>query len=184
MSPNAADGEVDGYDYRAPLAWLCGRGGYDLAVGLQSARDMGGGTMKRIFLLSLLLVVPVVGISQVQSAAGKGVRRMEAGPRAAHNSAANDTTPLNCSRDEVRFNPHPGVRLLCERWERRLLQEESRRAGRPAPSSSVVVLPPLGSSEAKRLGFVCIGGQAFERLPNGWSQLMAPEGGWQRCEGG
>lgn len=138
--------------------------------------------MKWIFLLSLLVAVP--GFAQVQSAAGKGVGRAGTGPRAAHNSAARDTTPLNCTRSEVKYHPHPGVKMLCERWERQLLQDESRRAGRPAPSSSVVALPALGSSDARRLGFACIGGQAFQRLPNGWSQVMAPEGGWQRCEGG
>lgn len=139
--------------------------------------------MKQTLIL-LLLLVPVIGFAQVQSAAGKGVRRVESGPRPANNSAAKDTTPLNCSRPDVKYNPHPGVRLLCERWERRLLQDESKRVGRTAPSASVVALPSLGSPEAKQLGFVCIGGQAFERLSNGWSQLMAPEGGWQRCEGG
>lgn len=42
-------------------------------------------------------------------------------------------------------------------------------------------LPALGSAEAKRTGTVCIGGQAFRRLANGWEQLASPSGGWLRC---
>lgn len=140
--------------------------------------------MKRIFVAAVLSAFSFSAVGQVQSAQGAGTPRVGSTSKAPYNAAGRDTTPLNCSRPDVRFHPHLGVRLLCERWERRLLQDSARRAGQPAPSSSVVRLPALGSSEAKRHGFACIGGQAFEKLPNGWAQVMAPEGGWQRCEGG
>lgn len=65
---------------------------------------------------------------------------------------------------------------MCERWERRLLSDSARQAGRPAPSGSVINLPSLGSADAKATGFACIGGQAFQKIPNGWPQVMAPAG--------
>jgi len=136
--------------------------------------------------ISAIAILAISGstLAQVQSARGRGTPRVGPAPVAAHNPAAKDTTPLNCSRPEVRLHPHPGVSMLCKRWEDRLLQDSAHRAGRPAPSSSVVNLPALGTPDAKRTGFVCISGQAFQRIEHGWSQLMAPEGGWQRCEGG
>src|SRR5690606_18605214 len=45
-------------------------------------------------------------------------------------------------------------------------------------------LPAMGSNEARDLGYACIGGQAMRRLANGWEQVMARGGGWQRCRGG
>ena len=137
-----------------------------------------------LFLLVLACASAVPSYAQIQSARGVGSSRVHAVPQPAHNPAASDTTPLNCSRPEVRYHPHPGVSLLCKRWEDRLLQDSAKRSGRPAPSSSVVVLPALGTPDAKRTGFSCVGGQAFQRIDNGWVQVMAPGGGWQRCEGG
>src|SRR5690606_7028860 len=65
-----------------------------------------------------------------------------------------------------------------------VLKAEARMQGRPAPSASVINLPPMGSAEARELGYACIGGQAMRRLENGWEQVLAREGGWQRCRGG
>ncbi|KLA51904.1 hypothetical protein XEUV683_14445, partial [Xanthomonas euvesicatoria] len=56
--------------------------------------------------------------------------------------------------------------------------------GITAPSDSVITLPGLGTAEAKQLGYACVGGQAMKRLRNGWEQVAAPAGGWQRCLGG
>ena len=137
----------------------------------------------RSFCLLLAFVAPVA-LSQTKAAHGAGQSRVQYQPRVAHNPAANDTTPLNCSRPQIKMNPHQGVRIMCERWERHLLSDSAKRAGRPAPSDSVVRLPSLGSASAKATGFACIGGQAFQKIPNGWSQVMAPAGGWQRCEEG
>lgn len=139
--------------------------------------------MKWIVLAVAIACAPTA-LAQVKTARGTGEPRVHYQPRVAHNPASQDTTPLNCSRPEVKFHPHQGVRLMCERWERRLLSDSARRAGRPAPSDSVINLPSLGSADAKATGFACIGGQAFQKIPNGWSQVMAPAGGWQRCEEG
>ena len=55
----------------------------------------------------------------------------------------------------------------------------------PAPvSHKLIQLPGMGSPEAKALGYACIGGQAFRRLANGWEQVAAAGGSWQRCQGG
>lgn len=72
----------------------------------------------------------------------------------------------------------------CQGVENMLLQDEARRAGRPAPSDSIIDLPGLGSPEAKSLGYACVGGQAFKRLSNGWAQVHSVGGDWQRCRGG
>lgn len=103
-------------------------------------------------------------------------------PRQPYNSMARDTTPFNC--EQYRAHPHPGMVGFCEGLERSVLKEEARRQGRPAASPSVIALPPMGSAEARELGYACIGGQAMRRLANGWEQVMAREGGWQRCSGG
>lgn len=73
---------------------------------------------------------------------------------------------------------------FCQSAENTVLIDEARRAGRPAPSKSIIVLPALGSPEARQLGYACIGGQAFKRLSNGWAQVHAVAGGWQRCREG
>ncbi|GGD52620.1 hypothetical protein [Pseudoxanthomonas indica] len=131
-------------------------------------------------LLTLCVAIPV--FAQVRTAKGKPAPPPPAAPRAAYNSTAKDTTPFNC--DQYRRHPHPMMMGYCNSIENMTLQNEARRAGRPAPSSSVIVLPGLGAPEAKQLGYACVGGQAFKRLSNGWEQVHAPDGGWQRCQGG
>jgi len=64
------------------------------------------------------------------------------------------------------------------------LQSEARRQGRPVPSAGVLSLPGLGTPEARELGVACVNGQALRKLQNGWEQVMAAGGGWQRCRGG
>lgn len=129
----------------------------------------------------LLTVVITPSFAQTRAAQGKGTPRMAPAPKARYNSTAKDTTPFNC--ENYANHPHPMMRPLCEDWERNHIQSEARRAGRPGPSSSIVDLPPLGSSEGKRTGIVCIGGQAMRKLPNGWEQVWGRDG-WQRCRGG
>ena len=102
--------------------------------------------------------------------------------RQPHNSMARDTTPFNC--DQYRHHPHPGMQPYCQSIENMVLRDEARRQGRPAPSDSIIRLPALGSEQAKTLGYACVGGQAFKRLKNGWEQVSAAAGGWQRCQGG
>lgn len=101
--------------------------------------------------------------------------RVKAAP---YNSAAKDTTPLNC--EKYRTRPHPGMIGFCEGMETTLLQNEARRQGRPTPSRTVVKLPAMGTPAAKDLGYACIGGTAMRRLANGWEQV-ANGAGWQRC---
>ncbi|BCX43885.1 MULTISPECIES: hypothetical protein [Stenotrophomonas] len=129
----------------------------------------------------LLAVTGAVSAQQIHSARGPAPKPIPAAPKAAHNSMAKTTTPFNCQELAWPNHPHPGMKAYCERIEARTLSDEARRAGRPGPSDSVVSLPPLGSDAAKRSGFACIGGQAFRKLPNGWSQVSSPAGGWQRC---
>ena len=103
-------------------------------------------------------------------------------PRQPYNSMARDTTPFNC--EQYRAHPHPGMVGFCEGVEHSVLKAEAQRQGRPGASASVIALPAMGSAEARELGYACIGGQAMRRLANGWEQVMAREGGWQRCRGG
>ena len=138
--------------------------------------------MKRMFMAAVLVAFVGSAWGQVRTARGNGEPRVGPGPRAAYNSTAKDTTPLNCER--YRSHPHPGMVGYCQGIENMLLRDEARRAGRPAPSDSIIDLPGLGSSEAKALGYACVGGQAFKRLSNGWEQVHALDGGWQRCRGG
>lgn len=139
--------------------------------------------MKRTSLiLVLLLGVSPLAWGQVRTAKGAGVPRVGAGPQPAYNSMSKSTTPLAC--DQYRSHPHPAMVSYCESIENMVLQSEAHNAGRPAPSESVVSLPALGSPEAKTLGYACVGGQAFKRLSNGWEQVHARAGGWQRCRGG
>lgn len=137
--------------------------------------------MRRI-LAVILMLVSAAAWPQVRTAKGQGVPKPAATPKAAHNSTARDTTPFNC--DQYRSHPHPGMVGFCQSVENMALQNEAHRAGRPAPSSTVIRLPGLGTAEAKQLGYACVGGQAFKRLGNGWEQVHATEGGWQRCQGG
>lgn len=137
--------------------------------------------MERI-LAGLLLLFVVPAFAQVRTAKGKPTTPSPTAPRAAYNSMAKDTTPFNC--EQYRRHPHPMMLGYCQSIENMALQNEARRAGRPAPSSSVIVLPGLTDPEAKQLGYACVGGQAFKRLSNGWEQVHAADGGWQRCQGG
>ena len=137
--------------------------------------------MTRI-LFMLLLSAAASTSAQVRTAKGAGVPKVPPAPRAAYNSMAKDTTPFNC--EQYRRHPHPGMVGFCQSIENMTLQNEARRAGRPAPSTTIVTLPALGSPEAKQIGYACVGGQAFKRLANGWEQVHAPAGGWQRCRGG
>ncbi|MGV8959713.1 MAG: hypothetical protein ACOH1V_04935 [Stenotrophomonas sp.] len=118
----------------------------------------------------------------VRSAVGVQQRKHIPPPRQPHNAMARDTTPFNC--EQYRNHPHPGMFGYCQGMENMTLRNEARRQGRPAPSDSIIRLPPLGSEQAKTLGYACVGGQAFKRLSNGWEQVSAAEGGWQRCQGG
>jgi hypothetical protein len=130
----------------------------------------------------------VVGLSlagpafaQLHTATGPKPKPIAQGPRAAHNSMAKSTTPFNCEQHRWPAHPHPGMKPLCDGIEAQTLQDEAQRAGRPGPSADVVRLPGLGTEAAKRSGTACIGGQAMRRLENGWEQVTAKGGGWQRC---
>ena len=103
-------------------------------------------------------------------------------PKPAFNSMSKTTTPFEC--EQYRTHPHPGMKGFCEGMEASTLQGEARRAGRPGPSTEVVVLPALGSAAAKAQGMACINGQAMRRLSNGWEQVASAAGGWQRCREG
>lgn len=102
--------------------------------------------------------------------------------RQPYSATAKDATPLHCA--QYRNHPNPGMVRYCEGLEHTLLQSEAQRQGKPAPSRSVIALPALGTPEAKELGYACVSGRALKRLSNGWEQVSATEGGWQRCEGG
>lgn len=130
----------------------------------------------------LLLWGTSAAAQTVQSARGVQHRPYIAPPRQPYNSMARDTTPFNCER--YRGHPHPGMVSYCHNIETMTLRNEAHLQGRPAPSHSVIQLPGLGSEQAKALGYACVGGQAFKKLPNGWQQLSARDGGWQRCQGG
>lgn len=133
-----------------------------------------------VFLLASLALVSTA-FAQTQTARGTGTPRVGPGPRAAHNSTAKDTTPFNC--EQYRRHPHPGMKRYCDQIESGVLKNEARHAGRPGPSTRVIDLPPMGSPEARRTGLACIGGQAMQKLPNGWEQVQGADG-WQRCRGG
>ncbi|ADV27462.1 putative secreted protein [Pseudoxanthomonas suwonensis 11-1] len=139
-------------------------------------------------LVGLLVVatsLPVVDV-QAQTLRAQAPRGQykppPSAPRQPYNSMARDTTPFNC--EQYRAHPHPGMVGFCEGLEHSVLKEEARRQGRPGASASVIALPAMGTTEARELGYACIGGQAMRRLANGWEQVMAREGGWQRCRGG
>lgn len=92
---------------------------------------------------------------------------------------ARETTPLNC--EQYRAHPYRGMERYCQGIEDMTLRNEARSQGRPAPSDSIIALPGLGTAEAKQLGYACVGGQAMKRLRNGWGQVSAAAGRWQRC---
>lgn len=103
-------------------------------------------------------------------------------PRQPYSATAGSTTPLNC--EQQRNHPHPAIHPMCERWERDLVQGDAKRQGQPVPSTSVLTLPALGTSESARAGAACVGGRAMKKLPNGWEQMTDSAGNWQRCRGG
>jgi hypothetical protein len=129
-----------------------------------------------------LAVAPTAASQTLRTATGKAPARITAPTRQPYNAMAKDTTPFNC--EQYRHHPHPGMAGYCQSIEAMALQNEAHRQGRPAPSASVIRLPGLGSAEAKQLGLACVGGQVLKRLPNGWAQVSAAAGGWQRCQGG
>lgn len=131
-------------------------------------------------LLAILVSVPA--FAQVKAYQSKPPPKPQYHRTQPYNSMAKDTTPFNC--EQYRNHPNPGMVGFCQGIENSTLKQEARLQGRPAPSDSIISLPPLGSAEAKQLGYACIGGQAMRRLTNGWEQVMAKTGGWQRCTGG
>jgi hypothetical protein len=137
--------------------------------------------LKRISAGLLLISLACSAQAQLQSATGPRAKPLPPAPKAAYNSMSKSTTPFNCQESAWPNHPHPGMKAYCEQVEAHTLSSEAQRAGRPGPSSSVIGLPPLGSEASKRSGTACIGGQAFRKLPNGWEQIHAPAGGWQRC---
>jgi len=140
--------------------------------------------MHRLTILAVLGAFSLTAHAQTIKA--QGPKAAPAKPPYRHaqpySSLAKDTTPFNC--EKYRSHPHPGMVGYCEGIEHMTLQNEARRQGRPGASKSVVALPALGSPEASQLGYSCVGGQAFRRLTNGWEQVSAAEGGWQRCKEG
>ena len=136
----------------------------------------------RWIVMTALLCCTAANAQTVRSATGTQQRVHIPPARQPHNSMARDTTPFNC--EQYRRHPHPGMASYCQGIENMALHNEARRQGRPAPSASIIELPPLGSEPAKTLGYACIGGQAFKRLDNGWEQVSAAAGGWQRCRDG
>ncbi|MCC8537046.1 hypothetical protein ACDH70_12245 [Xanthomonas axonopodis pv. poinsettiicola] len=132
--------------------------------------------------LSMLVCMQAAVAQSMRSATGKTTRTYIPPTRQPHNSMASDTTPFNC--EQYRAHPHPGMVRYCQGIENMMLRDEARSQGRPAPSDSIIALPGLGTAEAKQLGYACVGGQAMKRLRNGWEQVSAAAGGWQRCRGG
>lgn len=137
--------------------------------------------LKRISAGLLLFSLACSSHAQLQSATGPRPKPLPPTPKAAHNSMSKSTTPFNCQELAWPNHPHPSMKAYCDRVEARTLSAEAQRAGRPGPSDNVINLPPLGSGASKRSGMACIGGQAFRKLPNGWEQIHAQAGGWQRC---
>lgn len=135
----------------------------------------------RAVVVCVLLVLSPAAVAQIHSSTGPKPKPLAPVPKPHHNSMANSTTPFNCEDQRWPKHPHPGMKAFCDRLEARTLQDEAHRAGRPGPSADVVRLPSLGSDGARRSGFACVGGQAMRKLPNGWAQVSAPSGGWQRC---
>lgn len=143
-------------------------------------------TARRVALIlaALCMLACVQGLpaQNMRSATGKATSKYIPPTRQPYNSMARDTTPFNC--EQYRAHPHPGMVCYCQGIENMALRNEARSQGRPAPSDSIIALPGLGTAEAKQLGYTCVGGQAMKRLRNGWEQVSAATGGWQRCQGG
>ncbi len=143
-------------------------------------------TVRRVALilaaLCMLACVQAVPAQSIRSATGKATSKYIPSTRQPYNSMARDTTPFNC--EQYSAHPHPGMVRYCQDIENMTLRNESHRQGRPAPSDSIIALPGLGTAEAKQLGYACVGGQAMKRLRNGWEQVSAAAGGWQRCQSG
>lgn len=129
--------------------------------------------VRAIILITLLCAGPA-SAQQVHTAAGPQPQpRHEPKRKQPYNPGA---TPMNCDQ-----SPDPRFRLLCSDIERSHVQGNAKRQGLPVPSSDVVVLPAMGSTEAKTLGAACVGGIAMRRLSNGWEQLRDDLGNWLRC---
>lgn len=118
--------------------------------------------------------------SQTRTATGGGVPRVPQPKPAEYNPLSTSTTPFNCRQYRDQALPID-MQEYCQGIENAYIQSEARRVGRPAPSASIARLPALGSAEAKRIGYACVGGTALKRINNGWSQVAAADGGWQRC---
>lgn len=150
--------------------------------GICMERIIAAGCAALLVVIGMTLV-PSSGRAQtVRSAMGRAQTTYIPPARQPYDAMAKDTTPFNC--EHYRNHPYPGMAAYCQSMENMTLQNEARRQGRPAPSTSIIRLPGLGTPEARQLGYACVGGQAFKRLSNGWEQLSAEEGGWQRCQGG
>jgi len=69
------------------------------------------------------------------------------------------------------------------------LQSATGPAAKPLPAAPKAAYNSMSKSTtpfncqklAWPTGTACIGGQAFRKLPNGWEQIHAAGGGWQRC---
>lgn len=139
--------------------------------------ERGGNMDVHLLMLTAGLLMSSVAAAQIHTATGPAPRPKPAAKKAAHNSMASTTTPLNCQQYRWPSLPHPGVKPDCDRIEARTLQNEARRVGRSGPSDDVISLPALGSDEAARSGHACVGGQAMLKLPNGWEQVSSQSGG-------
>lgn len=137
--------------------------------------------MRAAILVSIMLVT-APAFAQVKAYQSKPAPRATYQRQQPFDAMAKDTTPFNC--EQYRNHPYPRMQRMCAEIESNTLDYVARTQGKPAPSSSVIELPALGTLEAKQLGYACIGGQAMRRLKNGWEQVMSRAGGWQRCTGG
>lgn len=101
----------------------------------------------RWIVITALLFNTAAHAQTVRSAHGTQQRPYIPPARQPHNSMARDTTPFNC--EQYRHHPHSGMAGYCQGIENMALHNEARRQGRPAPSASIIELPPLGSEPAK-----------------------------------
>lgn len=83
--------------------------------------------------------------------------------------------PLNCDQYTL-YEKAP-----CEAIEIQATQSHAKTFGQPTPSVNKVSLPAHGSAKAKGSYFVCMGGYATRRLPNGWQQLRNSQHQYIRC---
>ena len=138
--------------------------------------------MKFAIFLILTLVAPAA-FAQVHAAHGRSAPKPAYHRQQPYDAMAKDTTPFNCEKMRGQ-SPLVDLERMCRDIESDTLRNVAVQQGKPAPSRTVIELPALGTPEAKKLGYACIGGQAMRRLANGWEQVMAKAGGWQRCVGG